>query len=150
MWARLQDCDPAASQGNGGQLLHFSAPRVEWYRLLEWQAGRWEVSRVLYASDQLECMELCLGMDEKLTKSLRIRIKGRAGTGVITISVCYRKTKQISSSSDREDKPYIHKPWWCLTTLISLQGTIGQAGQQDIGNPTSSCKILMVNPFSKQ
>jgi len=31
----------------------------------------------LYASDQLEYTELCLGMDEQLTESLWVRIEGR-------------------------------------------------------------------------
>jgi len=35
-------------------------------------------------------MELCLGMDEEPTKSLWIRINGRAGTGDIAVGVCYR------------------------------------------------------------
>jgi len=38
----------------------------------------------LYVSDQLECMELRLGMDEEPTENLRVRIKGRAGTGDIS------------------------------------------------------------------
>lgn len=32
--------------------------------------GRQGLGVTLYVSDQLECMELCLGMDEELTKSL--------------------------------------------------------------------------------
>ena len=39
-------------------------------------------------------MELHLGMDEELTKSLRVRIKGRAGTGDIIVEVCYRLPDQ--------------------------------------------------------
>jgi len=35
-----------------------------------------------YVNDQLECMELCLGMDEELTKSLWVRIKGQ---GLVTL-----------------------------------------------------------------
>lgn len=41
----------------------------------------------LYVSQQLECRELCLGMVEEPTKSLWIRIKGRAGTRDITVRV---------------------------------------------------------------
>jgi len=33
-------------------------------------------------------------MDEELTKSLRVRIKGRAGTGDIIVEVCYRLPDQ--------------------------------------------------------
>ncbi|PKU29205.1 dtw domain-containing protein 2 [Limosa lapponica baueri] len=48
----------------------------------------------LYVNEQLECMELHLGMDEEPTKSLRVRIKGRAGTDDITVGVCYRLPDQ--------------------------------------------------------
>ena len=48
-------------------------------------------------------MELCLGMDEELTKSLWVRIKRRAGD--IRVGVCYshltRKTEQMRPSIDR-------------------------------------------------
>ena len=45
-------------------------------------------------NDQLECMELHLGMDEEPTESLCVRIKGRAGTGDIIVGVCYRPPDQ--------------------------------------------------------
>ena len=45
-------------------------------------------------SNQLACMELCLGMDEEPTESLWVRIKGRAGTGYIIVGVCYRPLDQ--------------------------------------------------------
>ncbi|GAB0208438.1 hypothetical protein GRJ2_003309500 [Grus japonensis] len=48
----------------------------------------------LYVSDQLECMELHLGMDEEPTESLWVRIKGRAGAGDIIVGVCYRPPDQ--------------------------------------------------------
>lgn len=46
---------------------------------------RWKWGRTV--SNQVECMELCLGIDEKLTKSLWDRIKGRAGTGYFSALV---------------------------------------------------------------
>ncbi|GAB0183760.1 hypothetical protein GRJ2_000841300 [Grus japonensis] len=54
----------------------------------------------VYTNDQLECMELHLGMDEEPTKSLQVRIKGRAGTGDIIVGICYRPPKQ----EDRADE----------------------------------------------
>lgn len=39
----------------------------------------------LYVSDQLQCMELHLGIEEELTESLWVRIKGRIGTGDIIV-----------------------------------------------------------------
>ncbi|GAB0183586.1 hypothetical protein GRJ2_000823900 [Grus japonensis] len=44
----------------------------------------------LYVNDQLECMELCLAMDEELTESLWVRITGRADL--------YRQTGAASRS----------------------------------------------------
>ena len=44
----------------------------------------------LYVNDQLECTEVCLGMDEELT----FRIKGRAGTVDIVVGICYRSPNQ--------------------------------------------------------
>jgi len=54
----------------------------------------------LSVSDQLECMELCLGMDEELTESLWVRIKGRAGTGDVIVGVLDRPPDQ----QDRVDE----------------------------------------------
>ncbi|GAB0183842.1 hypothetical protein GRJ2_000849500 [Grus japonensis] len=54
----------------------------------------------LYVNGQLECMELHLGMDEEMTKSFWVRIKGRAGTGDTTVGVCYRPLNQ----EDRVDE----------------------------------------------
>ncbi|GAB0203811.1 hypothetical protein GRJ2_002846700 [Grus japonensis] len=51
-------------------------------------------------NDQLECMELHLGMEEELTESLWVRIKGRAGAGNIIVGVCYRPPDQ----GDRADE----------------------------------------------
>ncbi|PKU31806.1 dtw domain-containing protein 2 [Limosa lapponica baueri] len=52
----------------------------------------------LYVNDQLESMELHLGMDEDPTESLWVRIKGNTGAGDGTVRVCYRPPDQ----SDRE------------------------------------------------
>ena len=41
-----------------------------------------------YVKDQLECMELCLGMDEELAKSLWC--KGKTELGEITVAGCSR------------------------------------------------------------
>jgi len=48
----------------------------------------------LCVKDRLECMELCLGLDEEPTESLWVKIKSRAGTGDITVGVCYRPHDQ--------------------------------------------------------
>ncbi|GAB0183241.1 hypothetical protein GRJ2_000789400 [Grus japonensis] len=54
--------------------------------------GGWGVT--LYVNDQLECMELHLGMDEELTESLWVRMKGRVRTGDIQVGVCNRPPDQ--------------------------------------------------------
>ncbi|TRZ07523.1 hypothetical protein HGM15179_019577, partial [Zosterops borbonicus] len=38
--------------------------------------------------------ELCLGIDEELTGNLRVKIKGRGGTGDVIVWVCYRPPDQ--------------------------------------------------------
>lgn len=43
----------------------------------------------LNVSDQLECLELCLGMQEEAMENLWVRIKVRAGTGDKVV-VCSR------------------------------------------------------------
>ena len=43
----------------------------------------------LYVNNQLECMDLHLGMNEELTKKLWVRIKESTGTGDSVVGVCY-------------------------------------------------------------
>lgn len=47
--------------------------------------GNWGGGAALYISDQLECMELQLGMGEEPSQSLWVRITGRAGRGDIIV-----------------------------------------------------------------
>lgn len=64
---------------------------MEGYRLFRKdRKGRRGGRVILYISDQLECVEVCLGMDEKPTDSLWIRIKERTRTDDIIGGVCYR------------------------------------------------------------
>jgi len=62
--------------------------------------GRQGVGVTLYVKDQLECTELCLGVDEEPTESLWVKTKGRAGTGDFTVGVFYRQPEQ----GEREDE----------------------------------------------
>jgi len=70
--------------------------------VLEWKnrQGRRGRGVTLYVDDQLECMELCLGMDDEPTESLWARIKSRARTGDSIVGVCYRPPNQ----EDRVDE----------------------------------------------
>jgi len=56
--------------------------------------GRRGEGVALYVKDQLECRELHLGLDEEPTESLWVKIKCRAGTGDITVGVCYWPSDQ--------------------------------------------------------
>ncbi|PKU45391.1 hypothetical protein llap_4335 [Limosa lapponica baueri] len=51
--------------------------------------GRGGGGVALYANDQIECMDLCLGMDREPTESLWFRVKGKAGTGDVMLGICY-------------------------------------------------------------
>ncbi|GAB0207075.1 hypothetical protein GRJ2_003173100 [Grus japonensis] len=69
--------------------------RMEVYRLFRNdRQGREGEGIAFYVKDQLEYMELRLGMDEEPTESLWVGIKGRAGTGDIIVGVCYRPPDQ--------------------------------------------------------
>ncbi|PKU32130.1 dtw domain-containing protein 2 [Limosa lapponica baueri] len=73
---------------------------MEGYRLFRKdRLGRRGGGVALYVKDQLECVELHLGMDEDMTESLWVRIKGSTGAGDVTVGVCYRPPDQ----SDSED-----------------------------------------------
>jgi len=56
--------------------------------------GRQGGGVALYVNDQLECMELHLGKDEELTKSLWVKLKGRVGTSNIIVGVSNRTFNQ--------------------------------------------------------
>lgn len=48
----------------------------------------------LYVHYQLECLELCLGIDEELTENLWIQVKGRTCLVEIIVGVCYKPCDQ--------------------------------------------------------
>jgi len=48
----------------------------------------------LYVREQLECIELCLGVDEEQVESLWVRIKGQAHMAGVIASVYYRPPDQ--------------------------------------------------------
>ncbi|GAB0205316.1 mitochondrial enolase superfamily member 1 [Grus japonensis] len=74
---------------------------MEGYRLFRKdRQGRRGGDVALYVNEQLECMDLHLGMDEEPAESLSVRIKGRAGAGDIIAGVCYRPPDQ----GDRADE----------------------------------------------
>ncbi|PKU28864.1 dtw domain-containing protein 2 [Limosa lapponica baueri] len=54
----------------------------------------------LYVNEQLESMELHLGMDEEPTESLWVKIRGRTGTGDITLGVCYKPPEKDDQADE--------------------------------------------------
>lgn len=48
----------------------------------------------LYVREQLECLELCLEMDEGPTETLRVRIKESTDKGDIVVGICCRPSDQ--------------------------------------------------------
>lgn len=51
--------------------------RISYWPLRKHRLGRQEGKVALYVTEQLECMKLCLGMDEEPTDSMWLRIKER-------------------------------------------------------------------------
>ena len=68
---------------------------IEGYTLFrkDWKARKGG-GVTLYVNDWLEYLELHLEMGEEKTESLWVRIKGRVGTGDVTVRVCYRPPDQ--------------------------------------------------------
>lgn len=72
----------------------------------------------------LKCMELCLRMDEDLTKSLWIRSKGRAGIADILVRVCYRPPNQEDQMDELYTAihSYTHRDIVSLSQAVVLMG----------------------------
>lgn len=101
MCAHLRSCDIIGIMEMWWEASYDWSVGMERYRVLKkHRLGRQGGGVALYVSAQLECAELCLGRDEEPTKSLWISIKGSAGTGEITVGVCYGPPNQ----EDRVDE----------------------------------------------
>ena len=106
----------------------------------------------LSVREQLECIELCLGMDDEPSESLWVSTKEKTGKGDIVVGVCYKPPDQEEPADEtlyrRQEQPHIHRPWssrGTSTTPISVGGTT----QQGISNPGGSWNVLMITSFSK-
>lgn len=74
-------------------------------RVLRWRdtgfSGRtgWEdqEEELPFMWEKLECMELCLGVDEKPTESLWVKSEEMTALGNITVDVCYRPPDMATS-----------------------------------------------------
>ena len=131
---------------------------MEGYRLFRKdRQGRRGGGVLLYVNDQLECMELRLGMDEEPTERLWVRIKGRAGTGDIIVGICYRPPDQ----EDRADEA-LYRQTGAVSRSQALvimgdfnhpndfnQPAVGGTTQQGMSNPRGSWNVLMTTSFSK-
>jgi len=93
--AHLQGCDLIGITETWWEGSYDWSVGMEGYRLFRKdRQGTRGGGVVLYVSEELECMELLLGMVEEPTESLQVRIKGRAGTGDIIVGICYRPPDQ--------------------------------------------------------
>lgn len=54
----------------------------------------WGSKVALYVKEHLECMELCLGVDDERVESLWVRMKGQANIGDTAVDVYYRPPDQ--------------------------------------------------------
>lgn len=76
--------------------------------------GRQVGGVALYVSNWLESMEVCLEKDEDPAESLWVKIKGRAGTEVVTVRACSRSIRrvvQMKPSIGRKEWPHTCKLW---------------------------------------
>lgn len=80
-----------------------AAMEVRWDNLCDWnivmkgymllrkdRPGKHNGGVVLYGRQQLECIELCLGVDDESVQSSSVRITGQTSKGDAVRSVCYR------------------------------------------------------------
>lgn len=55
--------------------------------------------------EQVECVELCLGIDEELTVSLWVRIKEKTDKSDIIMGVCYGPAGQKEPTAQQDRGP---------------------------------------------
>ncbi|KAK4830111.1 LOW QUALITY PROTEIN: hypothetical protein QYF61_008538 [Mycteria americana] len=102
---QFQACDPTGIMEKWWDGSHDWSVAMEGYRLFKKdRLGRPAVA--LYLRGQLECLELCLGMDERPTETLWVRIKERTGKGDIVAGICYRPPNQL----EQVDKALYREP----------------------------------------
>jgi len=139
-------------------LSDMSAP-FKWYNSLDWHAVM-DVYRLfrkdrptrrgggvaLYVRVQLECIELCLGVDEGV-EIIWVRIKGQPLMGDVIVGVYYRpldrRRKMMRPSTSSCKQPHSHRlrfSWGTSTTLTSAGKTI-QLGRC---NPGGFCRASMI------
>lgn len=70
-------------------------PRLEWADYGLFRIDKPGSPGVAFSvREQLECLELCLGVDERPTETLGMRIKERKDKGDIVEGICYRPPDQ--------------------------------------------------------
>ena len=106
----------------------------------------------LSVREQLECIELCLGMDDEPSESLWVSTKEKTGKGDVVVGVCYKPPDQEEPADEtlyrRQEQPHIHRPWssWGTPTMaISVGGT----AQQDISKPGGSWSAQLTTSSRK-
>ncbi|GAB0182662.1 hypothetical protein GRJ2_000731500 [Grus japonensis] len=150
MCARLQGCDLIGITEMWWDGFYDWSVGMEGYRLFRKdRQGRQGESVVLYVNDKLECMEYHPGMDEELTESLWVRIKGWTGTGDTIVGLCYKPLSQEDQADeDLYRQLHICKPWSSWGTSAS-KISVGGTTQQGTSSPGGSWNALMRTSFSK-
>ncbi|KAK4832456.1 hypothetical protein QYF61_023503 [Mycteria americana] len=69
----------------------------------------------LYVREQLECMELCLGMADELTESLWVRIKEQTSMGDTVMGICYRPPDQEEEVDEALYREHTYLMWRLAT-----------------------------------
>lgn len=77
--------------------------RTSYRPLRKLRLGRQGGRVALYGTEQVECMELCLGMDEEPIDSLWMRIKERQGFFCVSYRCLTRKHKWIRPWAEEPD-----------------------------------------------
>jgi len=97
-------------------------------------------------------MEFQWGMDEELTKNLRVRIKGRAGSGDIIAGVCCRPPDQEGRADEGLYRQTVAASY---SQALLLMGDFNHSdicwwdNTVSIRYPGISWNVLMITSFSK-
>ena len=92
---RSQDHDLTAVTETWWDSLHDCNAVMDGYRLFrKGRPARRGGGVALYVREQLECIELCLGVEGEQVESLWVKNKGQANMGDTVVGICYRPHDQ--------------------------------------------------------
>lgn len=106
-----------------------------------------EGGAALFVGEQLKCLELCLGMGDKPTESLWVRIKEQNNMGDLVVGVCHRPSdyeEQADEAFYNELEVASHSQAMVLIGGLKLPlMSGGVTTQKGMSNPGSSWRALM-------